>query len=84
MSVWRWGRCVVHVCTCALPETPGHRSSESFQEFRILYFVRHNVEAWSLSIGRCSYILKTQNLHCEGVKATDEVSHEDWSLDIKN
>lgn len=48
------------------------------------YFVRHSVEAWSLDLGRCSHIQNIQDLHWEGVKATDEVRHDDWSLGIKN
>lgn len=84
MSVWRWCRCLVHVCTHALPEAPGHRCSEGFQEFRILYLVRNNVEAQSLGLGKCSHILNRQDLHWEDVKATDEVSYDDWSLGIKN
>lgn len=63
---------------------PGHRCSESLQEFRIVYFAGQNIEAGSLGLERCSCILNIQDLHCESVKATGEVSHDDRSPGIKN
>lgn len=88
MSVWIWGSVwlvYAHVHCQKHQSTAVQKASRNcFQEFRILYFVRCRVEAWSLGLGRCSYILNIQDLHCEAVKVVDEVSHEAWSLDIKN
>lgn len=49
-----------------------------------MYFAGQNIEAGSLGLERCSCILNIQDLHCESVKATGEVSHDDWSPGIKN